>query len=265
MEPFDVLVIETSYLTTDNLKLFLISYVKHFKKLADCARLVIAINSGDDDEEKRSSLRKEIHSICKGYNVYVFECNRVICEKWRAVYGPNARPDLVNLSHGHVIHEYLENHSAGVAFTLLCHSDVEFLEDMSDTISSRQRILQDPLVAAVASWEFPPSGILHGDQAIAECMDSICSMWKTPILSEFAINRKIELGGVDLRKHGGLFYDTGAFLQAAVKKEFRVVRKEAPVKHWGGVTSILLSAGPVEWYKEMMSQVRERILEYNDV
>jgi hypothetical protein len=264
-KPFDVFVIETSYLTVDNLRLFLLSFREHFRGLADWARLVVCINSGDEDANKRSALSGEILSICDGYRILLFDCDRSVCDKWRSIYGPNAKPELVNLSHGHAIHEYLEKHSDGVESTLLCHSDIEFLGDMSATILSRQRTLEDPSIAAVATWEYPPSGGISGDEAIAECMDSACSLWKTRVLFEYAITRNIELGGVDLRKENGLFYDTGAYLQESVKRDYRVLIEKAPVRHWGGVTSILLSAGPVDWYQTKMVQVRSRVRELLDV
>lgn len=256
MYPIDVLTIETSYLTSEHfLKLFLYSFAYYFESIRDDVRLVLCINSGDDNcADKKLDLLMSVHEICGDYNYLVFECDKPVIDSWRKEHGLNCRPDFVNLSHGHVVHEYLTKHCQGVMFTLLCHSDIEFTGDMSVLANWQKELIECPSKAAINGWDFPEQG------RIAESMNLAFSLWKTPILFEYAITKGIELGGVDKRNDGGLFYDTGSWLLEKLKDKYSVTRRDdAPVHHEGGITSMLLSRDDYELLQEKLKKVNKKI------
>lgn len=232
--PFDIFCVETNFTTWESSKLFALSLVKHGRSISDKIRLVFFINNAQSGMEVRYfSFLQEMKHILNGFNVEFVRIGLDKFNEYNVCWGRtnNVGGLYQSISHGLVIYEYLKYHSDSSLFTLLCHSDTEFTEDLSGVMAEWQEKLKSERKAGVCFQKLHDNGIMY--------MNSWYSLWKTPILYEYAVRQNVPISAVDERRIGGRFYDTGAYLNCVIESEYDIeyISDPAPARHWGSMTS----------------------------
>lgn len=233
---FDIFCAETNFTTVDSSILFALSLVKYGSKIIDKARIVFFINHAQSGfEQQLFDFTKKIKSILCGFNVQFVRLGPGHLNKYNYGWGKVSNGQYKSLSHGSVLYEYLKYHSDSTLFTLMCHSDTEFLCDIGDLILDWQNRILDQKKVGVCFQKLHDNGEMY--------MNSWFSLWKTPILYEYAVMRDIPLYAVDERDMaGGRFYDTGAYLQCKLMNDYEIefIEDIVPARHWGSMTSEII-------------------------
>lgn len=254
--PFDIFCAETNFVSTENSKLFALSLLKYGRSIADKIRLVFFINNASPGYSKiHFNLIYEIKRILNGFNVTFVNVNPELMQKYHG-WGKTNDASYQSLAHGLLIMEYLRNHSSSSLYTLLCHSDTEFAYDLSDIILDWQQRLQDNNKVGICYQKIQDNGIMF--------MNSWFSLWKTPILYEYAVIRDIPFYGIDQRRIGNRFYDTGAYIQSYIENDFTIDFVDTPIvaNHWGGMSSEKLFSDKLSnKYFEKQRLVSNKIME----
>jgi MoaA/NifB/PqqE/SkfB family radical SAM enzyme/SAM-dependent methyltransferase len=204
-------------------------------------------------ENDKLRILQMFQDYCGQFDIKVFECGVQSLKRWGEHTNANVvntRKGFSSVSHGSVIYEYLEKHSEGTIFTLLTHSDVEFVDDISNLLAEWQGwLISDRGLAGVQWLQCGPDWM----------MPSTFALWKTPILHEYAINQGITTSGIEV---DGKFYDTLGLVFKEVQKNYAVKGvTQAPIKHVYNITSMCLY-GDVDENKNL--QVKNRLRGYQE-
>lgn len=238
MVNFDLFVTQSGYLTSDScFILFLKSIRDHFQELKPFMRIVVCNNcSNKNMEDQRFKTFQYIYDYLNGFNFVIFQIDD--SDITRLGNNSYKRTDLQILSHGNCIKEYLRRFGSGTLFTLLTHCDVEFKHNMYDIINKHQiDLLQNSNAAAYCTFDMPEIDNL------ARRMDSIMSMWKTPILYEYGVNMNLDFSW---KEHDGKIYDTGAFVLSKMLEKYTLLHSAEFVNsfhHYCSITTVMLGHG----------------------
>lgn len=254
---FDIMCVETNFLSPESSKLFMMSLVKYAADIKDNIRVVFFINDAmTGHAERRFDFLLSVKKILIDFHVEIIYLSNEIYNKYNIGWGKINDYRYRSISHGGVIYEYLKNHSDGVIFTLLCHSDTEILQNLSPIINKWQSRLQsDPKLGGICLQKVSTGKNMF--------MNSWFSFWKTPILYEYAVIRDYPMHAIDERDFvGGRFYDTGAYMQSYLLRDYELEFDDSCIvaKHWEGMTSYLLY-GDREPESVKISKILERIEE----